>query len=67
MGQKSNTVNRFWWESGLSSASKNHLTTFCWTFVHYAYFKIVFRVISLYPKPLSLYCLPRAYASGDAL
>ena len=25
-------------------------------------FKIVFRDSSLYPKPLSLYCLPRAYA-----
>jgi len=27
-------------------------------------FKIVFRDISLYPKPLFLYCLPRAYARG---
>jgi len=27
-------------------------------------FKIVFRDSSLYPKPLSLYCLPRAYARG---
>jgi len=25
-------------------------------------FKIVFRDSSLYPKPLSLYCLPMAYA-----
>jgi len=33
---KSNTVNTFWWESGLSSASRNHLTTFCTPFVHYA-------------------------------
>jgi len=24
--------------------------------------KVVFRNCSLYPKPLSLYCLPRAYA-----
>jgi len=28
-GSKSNTVIRFWWESGLSSASRNHLTNFC--------------------------------------
>jgi len=27
---------RFWWESGLSSASRNHVTTFCRPFVHYA-------------------------------
>ena len=27
---------RFWWESGLSSASRNHLDTFCRLFVHYA-------------------------------
>jgi len=26
MGQK--VIIRFWWESGLSSASRNHLTTF---------------------------------------
>jgi len=26
----------FWWESGLSSASRNHLTTFCRSFFHYA-------------------------------
>jgi len=29
-------IIRFWWESGLSSASRNHLTTFCRPFVHYA-------------------------------
>ena len=28
-------IIRFWWESGLSSASRNHLTTFCRPFVHY--------------------------------
>jgi len=33
-GQK--VLIRFWWESGLSSASRNHLTTFCRPFVHYA-------------------------------
>ena len=27
-------------------------------------FKVVFRISSLYPKPLTLDCLPRAYARG---
>jgi len=35
MGQK--VIIRFWWESGLSSASRNHLTTFCRPFVPRAY------------------------------
>jgi len=26
----------FWWASGLWSASRNHLITFCRPFVHYA-------------------------------
>jgi len=34
MGQK--VIIRFWWESGLLSASRNHLTTSCRPFVHYA-------------------------------
>jgi len=34
LGQK--VIIRFWWESGLSSATRNHLTTFCTLFVHYA-------------------------------
>jgi len=34
MGQK--VIIRFWWESGLSSASRNHLTTFCLPFANYA-------------------------------
>jgi len=34
MGQK--VTIRFWWDSGLSSASRNHLTTFCSPFDHYA-------------------------------
>jgi len=34
MGQKE--IIGFWWESGLSSASRNHLTTFCRPFAHYA-------------------------------
>ena len=29
-------IIRFWWESGLSSAFRNHLTTFYRPFVHYA-------------------------------
>jgi len=35
MGQK--VVIMFWWKSGLSSAFRNHLTTFCKPFAHYAY------------------------------
>jgi len=34
MGQK--VIITFWWESGWSSTSRNHLTTFCRPFVHYA-------------------------------
>jgi len=34
MGQKA--IVRCRWESGLSSAYRNHLTTFCRAFVHYA-------------------------------
>jgi len=34
MGQK--VIIRFSWESGLSSASRDHLSTFCRPFVHYA-------------------------------
>jgi len=55
MGQK--VIIRFWWESGLSSASRNHLTTFCRPFVHHACLKVVFRDGSFYPKQLSLFCL----------
>jgi len=29
-------LSRFWWESGLSSASRHDLTTFCRPSVHYA-------------------------------
>jgi len=35
MGQK--VIIRFWWESGLSSAFRNHLTTFCRPMSTYAY------------------------------
>jgi len=48
MGQK--VIIKFWWESGLSSASRNHLNTFCRPFVHYACLKIVFRENSFYWK-----------------
>jgi len=34
MGQK--VIIRFWWESRLSSASRNHLTTFCTRFFNHA-------------------------------
>jgi len=34
MGQK--VIIRFWWESGLSSASRNYLPIFCRPFVHNA-------------------------------
>jgi len=34
MGQK--VITMFRWESGLSSASRNHLTTLCRRFIHYA-------------------------------
>jgi len=34
MDQK--VIIRFWWQSWLSSAPRNHLTTFCRPFVHYA-------------------------------
>jgi len=43
MGQK--VIIRFWWESGLSSASKNHLTTFCRPFVHYACLRLCSAVV----------------------
>ena len=55
MGQK--VVTRFWWESGLSSAYRNHLTTFCRPFVHCACLKSVFHDSPLYPKHLSLFCV----------
>ena len=54
-GQK--VIIRFWWKYGLSSASRNHLTTFYRPFAHYGCFKIVFRDSSLHPKQFSLFCL----------
>jgi len=50
MGQK--VIIRFWWESELSSAFINHLSTFC----RFSSTKrVVFRDSSLYPKQLCLY------------
>ena len=45
MGQ--NVIIRFWWKSGLLSASRNHLTTFCRPFVHYAYLDCIPRQFTL--------------------
>jgi len=65
MGQK--VIVRFWWESGLSSASRNHLTTFC-RLRPLRMFKIVFGGSSLYPKQMSLFCLLwRISASPDRI
>ena len=48
MGQK--VIIRFWWESGLSSTSKNHLTTLCRPFVYHACFKsVVLKVVDIDP------------------
>ena len=55
MGQK--VIIRFWWESWLSSESRNHLTSYFRLFVHYACLKDALRDSSLYPKQLSLFCL----------
>jgi len=41
MGQK--IIIRFWWESGLSSASRNLIITLLQTFRPLRMFKIVFR------------------------
>jgi len=49
-------IIRFWWESGLSSESRSHLTTFCRVFANYACLRL-FRDSSLYPKQSSLLCL----------
>jgi len=51
VGQK--VTIRFWWESGLSSASRNYLTTFCRPFVYYAYLRLCSEIIHLdfYAKP----------------
>jgi len=43
MGQK--VIMKFWWESGLSSASRNYLTTFCRPFVHYACLRLCSAIV----------------------
>jgi len=48
MGQK--VMIRFWWESGLSSESRSHLTLLLQTLHPLRMFKIAFRDSSLYPK-----------------
>jgi len=52
-----NVIIRFWWESGLPSASRNHLITFWQTFGPLRMLKIAFPESSLYPKQLYLFCL----------
>jgi len=44
-GPKSSLIIRFWWESGLSSASRNHLTTFCKPFAHYACLRLCSAIV----------------------
>jgi len=59
---------RFWWESGLSSASRNHLITFCRPFVHYACLRLCSAIIHFCPKQWSLFCLLRLIsASADRI
>jgi len=43
MGQKE--IIKFSWESGLSSASRNHLTTFSRPFVHYACLRLCSAIV----------------------
>jgi len=43
MGQK--VMIRFWCESGLSSASRNHLTTFWTPFNHYACLRLCSAIV----------------------
>jgi len=65
MGPK--VIIRFWWESSLSSASRNHLTTFCRPFDHYAC-KIVLHDSSfLYETVSLLWQLRLLSASADRI
>jgi len=43
MGQK--VIIRFRGESSLSPASRNHLTTFCRPFVHYAFLRLCSAIV----------------------
>jgi len=48
MGQK--VIIRFWWESGLSSASRNNLTTFCKLFVNYVCLRLCSAMVRFIPN-----------------
>jgi len=43
MGQK--VITRFWWESGLPPASRNHLTIFRRSFVHYVCLRLCSAIV----------------------
>jgi len=43
-------IIRFWWESELSSAFRNHLTTFCRPFVHYACLRLCSAIVDFIPN-----------------
>jgi len=43
MGQK--VIIMFWWEFGVSSASRNHLTTFCRPSIHYACLRLYSAIV----------------------
>jgi len=45
MGQK--VIIMFWWEFGLSSASRNHLTTFCRPSIHYTCSRLCSAIVHL--------------------
>jgi len=38
-------IIRFWWESGLSSVSRNRLTTFCRPFVNFAFLWLCYQIV----------------------
>jgi len=44
MGQK--VIIRLWWESGLSSASRNHPTTFCRPYVRCACLRLCSAIVN---------------------
>jgi len=57
----------FWWESGLSSASKttsHHILQTFRPLTRLCMFKIVFGDSSLYPKQLPLFCLLRLISAS---
>ena len=39
-GPKTTVLSRFWWESGLSFASRKHFNTFCRPFLHHAWLRL---------------------------